>query len=103
MDTEMYEVLMSQQTSTYREMTKMTNCPGQSRSQVICNFSTSRETIDMWWQLSLQKLIATSIASSLLAFKFIPHSELGYNAVKDTQCLKDDCLYFKLYLTIDWL
>ena len=21
---------------------------------------------------------------------FIPHSELGYNAVKDTQCLKDD-------------
>ena len=34
------------------------------------------------------------------ARKFISHSELGYNAVKDTQYLKDDCLYFKLYLTL---
>ena len=34
------------------------------------------------------------------ARKFIPHTELGYNTVKDTQYLKDDCLCFKLYLTL---
>lgn len=33
-----------------------------------------------------------------LARKFIAHSELGYNAAKDTQYLKDDCLHFRLYL-----
>ena len=31
--------------------------------------------------------------------KFIAHSELGYNAAKDTQYLKDDCLHFRLYLS----
>ena len=33
------------------------------------------------------------------AQKFIAHSELGYDAVKDTQYLKDDCLHFRLYLS----
>ena len=36
-----------------------------------------------------------------IARKFISHSELGYNAAKDTQYLKDDCLYFRLYLKVD--
>jgi len=35
------------------------------------------------------------------ARKFIAHSELAYNAAKDTQYLKDDCLYFRLYLKVD--
>ena len=33
-----------------------------------------------------------------IARKFIAHSELGYNAAKGTQYLKDDCLRFRLYL-----
>ena len=36
-----------------------------------------------------------------IARKFIAHSELGYNASKDTQYLKDDCLHFQLYLKVD--
>ena len=36
-----------------------------------------------------------------IAKKFIAHSELGYNAAKDTQYLKDDCLHFQLYLKVD--
>jgi len=36
-----------------------------------------------------------------IAHKFIAHSELGYNAAKDTQYLKDDCLHFRLYLKVD--
>jgi len=35
-----------------------------------------------------------------IARKFIAHSELGYNAVKNTQYLKDDCLHFRLYLKV---
>ena len=33
-----------------------------------------------------------------IAQEFIAHSELGYNAAKDTQYLKNDCLSFRLYL-----
>ena len=33
-----------------------------------------------------------------IAQKFIVHSELEYNAAKDTQYLKDDSLSFRLYL-----
>ena len=33
--------------------------------------------------------------------EFIAHSKLGYNALKDTQYLKDDCLHFQLYLKVD--
>ena len=36
-----------------------------------------------------------------IARKFIAHSELGYDAAKDTHYLKDDCLYFRLYLKVD--
>jgi len=36
-----------------------------------------------------------------IAQRFIAHSELGYNAAKGTQYLKDDCLYFRLYLKVD--
>ena len=32
-----------------------------------------------------------------IAKKYIAHSELAYNAAKDTQYLKDDCLHFRLY------
>ena len=35
-----------------------------------------------------------------IARKFIAHSELAYNAAKDTQYLKDDCLHFRLYLKV---
>ena len=35
-----------------------------------------------------------------MAHKFIAHSELGHNAVKATQYLKDDCLHFRLYLKV---
>ena len=35
-----------------------------------------------------------------MARKFIAHSELEYNAAKDTQYLKDDCLWFRLYLKV---
>ena len=35
-----------------------------------------------------------------IARKFIAHSELGYNAAKDIQYLKDDCLHFRLYLKV---
>ena len=35
-----------------------------------------------------------------IARKYIAHSELGYNAVKDTQYLKDDCLHFRWYLKV---
>ena len=35
------------------------------------------------------------------AREFIAHSKLGYNALKDTQYLKDDCLHFQLYLKVD--
>ena len=35
-----------------------------------------------------------------IARKYIAHSELGYNAAKDTQYLKDDCLHFRLYLKV---
>ena len=35
------------------------------------------------------------------ARKFIAHSELGYDAAKDTEYLKDDCLRFRLYLKVD--
>ena len=37
----------------------------------------------------------------LIAQRFIAHSELGYNAAQDTQYLKNDCLYFRLYLRVD--
>ena len=33
-----------------------------------------------------------------IALKFIAHSKLEYNAAKDTQYLKNDCLSFRLYL-----
>ena len=35
-----------------------------------------------------------------IARKFIAHSELRYNAAKDTQYLKDDCLHFQLDLKV---
>ena len=35
-----------------------------------------------------------------IARKFIAHSELEYNAAKDTQYLKNDCLHFRLYLKV---
>ena len=35
-----------------------------------------------------------------IARKFIAHSELEYNPVKNTQYLKDDCLQFRLYLKV---
>ena len=35
-----------------------------------------------------------------IARKYIAHSELEYNAAKDTQYLKDDCLHFRLYLKV---
>ena len=35
-----------------------------------------------------------------IARKFIAHSELGYNAVKDTQYLINDSLWFRLYLKV---
>ena len=35
-----------------------------------------------------------------IARKYIAHSELGYNAAKDTQYLTDDCLHFRLYLKV---
>ena len=35
-----------------------------------------------------------------IARKFIAHSELNYNAAKDTQYLKDECLHFRLYLKV---
>ena len=35
-----------------------------------------------------------------IANKFIANSELGYNVVKNTQYLKDDCLHFRLYLKV---
>ena len=31
---------------------------------------------------------------------FIPHSELGYNAAKNCQYLKDDCLVFRIYAEV---
>ena len=37
---------------------------------------------------------------SEISRKFIAHSELGYNAAKDIQYLKDDCLHFRLYLKV---
>ena len=42
-----------------------------------------------------------STVYTTIARKFIAHSELGYNAAKDTQYLKHDCLYFRLYLKVD--
>ena len=36
-----------------------------------------------------------------IARKFIAHSELGYNAAKDMQYLKDDCLHFRFYLNLN--
>ena len=35
-----------------------------------------------------------------IACKYIAHSELGYNAAKDAQYLKDDRLHFRLYLKV---
>ena len=36
-----------------------------------------------------------------IARKFIAHSELEYNAEKNTEYLKEDCLCFQLYLKVD--
>jgi len=36
-----------------------------------------------------------------IARKLIAHSALGYDAVNNTQYLKDDCLKFRLYLKVD--
>ena len=35
-----------------------------------------------------------------IARKYIAHSELEYNVVKDVQYLKDDCLHFRLCLHV---
>ena len=36
-----------------------------------------------------------------IAQKFIAQSALGYNAAKNTEYLKDDCLHFRLYLKLE--
>ena len=47
-----------------------------------------------------EEITEKGIQCKKIARKFIAHSELGYNAVKNTQYLKDNCLHFRLYLKV---
>ena len=38
------------------------------------------------------------VGEAIGVYAFIPHSELGYNAAKNRQYLKDDCLVFRIYV-----
>jgi len=51
--------------------------------------------------LKLNGVPKGSTGERQFARKFIAHSELGYDAANDTQYLKDDCLYFRLYLKLE--
>ena len=51
--------------------------------------------------LSRSGITSGSTGHKEISKRFIAHSELGYNAAKDTQYLKDDCLHFRLYLKVD--